>query len=156
LHFQKVPTSQFVRPSGRKQVLAAMKPRHFWIEIVLLAAGIACGLALLFACLGAVALVAAEPHPPQAQASVHPQRTYEGMVTCSRCGARHSAAFGKTAADCSRACIRGGSQFALVEGEKTYLLDGDVVLVKKFAGQRARIVGAVNGHTITVSSAAAS
>ena len=49
-----------------------------------------------------------------------------------------------------------GSQFALVEGEKTYLLDGDVALVKKFAGQRARIVGAANGHTITVSFAAAS
>jgi hypothetical protein len=133
-----------------------MNPKHFWIEIVLLAAGIACGLALLFACLGAVAIVAAEPYAPQAQASEHPQQTYEGMVTCSRCGARHSAASGKTAADCSRSCIRGGSQFALVEGEKTYLLDGDVALVKKFAGQRARIVGAANGHTITVSFAAAS
>jgi hypothetical protein len=131
-----------------------MKPKAIWIEIVLLAAGMACALALLLAGLGAVAAVAAEPPAPQAQAAL-PQQTYEGMVTCSRCGARHSAASGKTAADCSRACIRSGSQFALVEAEKTYLLDGDMVLIKKFAGQRARIVGAVNGHTITVSSAAA-
>jgi hypothetical protein len=121
------------------------KPKAIWIEIVLLAAGMACALALLLAGLGAVAAVAAEPLP---------QHTYEGMITCSRCGARHSAAFGKTAADCSRACVYGGSQFALVEGEKTYLLDGDLKIIKNAAGQRARIVGVARGNTITVSSIA--
>jgi hypothetical protein len=129
------------------------KPKAIWIEIVLLAAGMACALALLLAGLGAVAAVAAEPPAPQAQAAL-PQQTYEGMVTCSRCGARHSAASGKTAADCSRACIRSGSQFALVEAEKTYLLDGDMKIIKNAAGQRARIVGVARGNTITVSSIA--
>ncbi|HLW86438.1 MAG TPA: hypothetical protein VKR60_14570 [Candidatus Sulfotelmatobacter sp.] len=140
-----------------------MKTNRFWIEIVALGAGVACVMALLLACLGAAAAVAAESKPPQAALPNAPrpthdsrqQQAYEGMVTCSRCGAKHSPDFGKTAADCSRACVHGGAQFALVQGEKTYLLDGDVALVKKLAGQRARIVGAVSGNKITVSSAAA-
>jgi hypothetical protein len=135
-----------------------MKNDHPWIEIVMLAAGMACVLALILACLGAAAAVAGEPRPAvpiAAQAHEPQQKTYEGMVTCSRCGAKHSATFGRTAADCSRVCVHGGAQFALVQDEKTYLLDGDVALVKKLAGQRARIVGAVSGNTLTVSSAVA-
>ena len=133
-----------------------MTLRHFWIEIVLLAAGMACALALLLAGLGALAAATAQPAPaPQTQASALPQQTYEGMVTCSRCGARHSAASGKTAANCSRACVLGGSQFELVEAEKTYLLDGDVKILKNAAGQRARIMGIARGNTIKVSSVAA-
>jgi len=148
------------------------KTRGFWIEIVVLAAGMACALGLLLACLGAVAAVASErkPAPPSAppiqegppqsqearQQSQQPaQRTYTGMVTCSQCGARHPAAFAKTAADCTRACVHGGAQFALVEGEKTYLLNGDLARLKKLAGQRATIVGVMSGNTITISSAVA-
>ena len=141
-----------------------MKAKHFLMEIVMFPAGIACALALLLACLGAFAAVASEPKPPQAAqpaAARIPiqthgaQQMYEGMITCSRCGARHSADFGRTAADCSRVCVRDGAQFALVKGEKTYVLDGDITLVKKLAGQRARIMGAIQGNTIQVSSAAA-
>ncbi|MGA9980595.1 MAG: hypothetical protein WBQ08_18385 [Candidatus Sulfotelmatobacter sp.] len=149
--------------------LRGKKTRLFWIEIVALAAGTACALALLLASLGAVAAVASNPKPAppsQQQADQDPppvheapqqarptrQRTYEGMVTCSQCGARHSATSGQTAADCTRSCVHSGAQFALVEGEKTYRLEGDVALVKKLAGQRARIVGALKGNTITVSS----
>ncbi len=32
---------------------------------------------------------------------------------------------GKTAGDCARMCVHGGAAFALVDGDKTYLLDGD-------------------------------
>ena len=139
-----------------------MKAKHFWIEIVMLPAGIACALALLFACLGAFAAVASAPKPPQApqlataqlQTYEGPQQVYEGMITCSRCGARHSADSGRTAGDCSRVCVRGGANFALVKGEKTYVLNGNVAQVQKLAGQRARVIGAASGNTITVSSAA--
>jgi hypothetical protein len=145
-----------------------IKSRRFWIEIVMLAVGTSCALALLLACLGAVAAVASEHQPapsssrqiqegpPQSQAAQGhqaPQHTYTGMVTCSQCGARHPAASAKTAADCTRACVHSGAQFALVEGERTYLLNGDVAPLKKLAGQRARIVGAMSGNTITISSA---
>jgi hypothetical protein len=140
-----------------------MKAKHFWIEIVMFPAGIACALAILLACLGAFAAVASEPKPPQvpqlatAQLQTYegPQQVYEGMITCSRCGARHSANSGRTAGDCSRVCVRGGANFALVQGEKTYLLDGNVAGVMKLAGQRARVIGAASGNTISVSSAAA-
>ncbi len=76
------------------------------------------------------------------------------MVTCSRCGAKHSADLGKTAAECARQCVHGGATFALVDGDKTYALEGGQELLTKVAGQRARIVGPVHGNTITVSSVA--
>jgi len=80
------------------------------------------------------------------------QESHEGMITCSKCGAKHSAKTGKTAADCTRICVHNGASFALIEGEKTFQLDGDLDLLKKAAGQRATIVGAVSGNTIKVTS----
>ena len=77
------------------------------------------------------------------------------MVTCSRCGAKHSAELGKTAVDCSLTCVHGGATFALVDGDKMYMLDGAPDRLKKVAGQRARIVGVVRGDRIKVSSVAA-
>ena len=145
-----------------------MKTNRFWIEILALGSSIACALALLIATLGTAAVAvggpsesgqadsrAAEPVPAKDSSSLRPQ-TREGMVTCSRCGAKHSADLGKTARDCTRQCVQGGSTFTLVDGDKTYRLDGDVQLLRKVAGQRARVVGVVQGNTINVSSVAAS
>jgi hypothetical protein len=129
-----------------------MKTNRVWIEIVLLGTAIACALALLLATLGAAASAAAEVRAPQANPAEH---TYEGMVSCSRCGAKHSAKLGQTATTCTRTCVNGGANFALVEADATYLLDGDMNLLKKLAGQRARIVGALHGQTIRISSVAA-
>jgi hypothetical protein len=144
-----------------------MKSRRFWIEILVSVLATAAALALLLASPAAVAPVAGEPKallaaiqeaPPQTQAA-HSHQTaqhaYTGMVTCSQCGARHPAASAKTAADCTRTCVRSGAQFTLVAGERTYLLNGDVAPLKTLAGQRARIVGAMSGNTITISSAVA-
>ena len=141
-----------------------MKTNRFWIEIVALGTAIACALALAIATLGAAAVAVAGhqelSHPPSTQAgsgqtagsSSPRQQSREGMVTCSRCGAKHSANLGKTAGDCTRQCVHGGATFALVDGDKTYALDGDVSVLKSVAGQRARVVGVVRGHTIKVSS----
>jgi hypothetical protein len=93
--------------------------------------------------------------PAQVPDSSSPQpQSYEGMVTCSHCGAKHPAALHSTAADCTRQCVHGGASFALVDGDRTYMLEGDLNLLKKFAGQRARIMGVVRGNTIQVSSVA--
>jgi len=144
-----------------------MKTNQFWIEIVALGTAIACALALLIATLGAAAVAVAEhsksarvelgqnESAQAAESSSGPQQTHEGMVTCSRCGAKHSADLGKTAGDCTRQCVRGGARFTLVDGDKTYVLDGNPALLKIVAGQRARIVGTVRGNTITVSTAGA-
>ncbi len=128
-----------------------MRTNRVWIEILLLGTAIACALALLIATLGAAAATAeASPQETPSPAA----QTYEGIVTCSRCGARHSSALGQTAADCARLCVRGGANFALVEADATYLLEGDLSVLGRLAGQRARIVGVLNGKTIRISSVA--
>jgi hypothetical protein len=131
-----------------------MSIHRFWIEIVMVATAVACALALLIATLGAVAGAAGTALGQQSKPPVTPQ-TYEGIVTCSRCGARHAAKFNQSAADCARVCVHGGAQFALVDGEKLYLLDGDLNLLKRIAGERHRILGSLTGNTIRVSSVAA-
>lgn len=131
-----------------------MNANRFWIEIVWVCAGVALALALGIATIGIA--VAAFGQAADSQAAEPPMkpRTYEGMVTCSRCGAKHSAALGKTAADCARICVSSGAAFALVNGDRTYSLDGDATVLQKVAGRRARLVGVMTGNTIRVSAVA--
>lgn len=131
-----------------------MKTRHLWIEIVSVSIAIACGLALLIA-LAVAAVAAAEPEPGQAArspSSSPAEQTYEGVITDVHCGAKHQASMSKSAADCARSCVHAGSQFALVDGEKTYILSGDMERLKRAAGLRVKVVGMLNGDTIAVSS----
>jgi len=153
-----------------------MRARTLWIEIVALGSMIACGLALLIATLGAGAVAlggqaasgqstdssSSSSLPVSSSASLAPsttparQETREGMITDSRCGAKHSADMAQTAGDCARRCVHGGAAFALVDGDKTYRLDGDLAVLKSVAGQRARVRGVVRGDSIKVSSVAGS
>lgn len=133
-----------------------MKHHRVWIEILLLGTVITIALALLIATLG-TAVGATQEEPTARQETPSPAgQTYEGLVTCSRCGARHSRALGKTAADCARLCVRSGVGFALVDSDKTYLLDGDLGVLGSFAGKRARVVGELTGNTIRIFSVAQS
>jgi hypothetical protein len=130
-----------------------MRKNHFWIEVITLCAGAAFGLACALAFVGAVVVAlgqTAEPPP-----SADHQQTFVGMVTCSRCSAKHSAKIGATATDCARVCIRNGAHFTFVNGDRTYLLEGDPAELKRVAGQRVQIVGDLSGGTITVASIAA-
>ena len=134
-----------------------MKKNGFWIETVALGTAIACALALLIATLAAATVAvtgSAESLQGADSTSVQPH-TFEGMVTCSRCGAKHSTTLGKTAADCTRECVHMGATFTLIDGEQTYALEGDLSAFKKVAGERARVVGEISGNTIRVSSIAA-
>ena len=135
-----------------------MRYYRFWIEILLLGTAVACALALLIATLGAAA-GAATGEREAAQAShgdaTHSTQAFEGMITCSRCGVRHSATLDRSASICVRVCVHGGASFALVDDDSTYVLDGDLDVLKKLAGQRAEIVGTRNGQTIKVASAVA-
>jgi hypothetical protein len=142
-------TQTLVQHAGRR---SGMKANRVWVEIVLLGTAAACALALLLATLGAAAGAATGEVGSAAPGS---EQTYQGMVTCSRCEAKHSTSLGTTAGKCILACVRGGATFALVDGDRTYLLDGDLIVLKQVAGRRARIVGAVKGNTIKVSSVAA-
>jgi hypothetical protein len=141
-----------------------MKTNQIWIESVALGTATACALALLIAVLASgTAAVTGRAGSGQANESGSvqanesgsvPPRTYEGMVTCTRCGAKHSAKLARTATNCTLTCVHGGAKFALVDGDKLYPLDGDLNILKRLAGQRARVVGVMRGDAITVSSIA--
>lgn len=128
-----------------------MKSYRLWIEILGNTVAVACGFALLFVSIG---LLAGATSGALEQDAAPKAATYEGVVTCAHCEARHSAKIGQTAADCTRTCVHGGSQFALVDGDKLYHLEGDLELLKRSAGQRVRITGAISGNTIHVVSMA--
>lgn len=140
-----------------------IKAHRVWIEIVLIGAAIACALALLIATLGAAAdaavdslavqegTVPAERVPTQ-QDPAATEHTYVGMVTCTRCKAKHSPSMGQTADVCVRVCVHSGAHFALVNAESVYLLEGDMAALKKAAGQRVRVIGNLKGGTIRVES----
>jgi hypothetical protein len=81
-------------------------------------------------------------------------QTMTGTVTDSMCGAHHMMQ-GETAAQCTRECIKQGSDFALVSGGKVYLLKGNKSEVDKFAGQHVTVKGKLEGRTIMVNSIAA-
>jgi hypothetical protein len=78
-----------------------------------------------------------------------------GTATYAMCGAHHMMQ-GKTPAQCTRECVKEGSDFALASGGKVYTLKGDKSQFDKLAGQNVTIKGKVDGKTVTVDSIAAS
>jgi hypothetical protein len=125
-----------------------------WIGIFATVCLVVCVLALILVTPKANAGRGNSPSPapaPPAQSALPPQN-YEGMLTDAHCGAKHAAAVGLSAADCTRACIHSGEHFALVDGDKAYGLDGDQAALKRMAGQRVKVVGTLNGNTISVAS----
>src|SRR5260370_4307968 len=90
-----------------------------------------------------------------AMAAGKPQ-TFTGEVSDSMCGAKHMM---EGNAACTRACVRKGSNYALVVGDKVYALyadaKADLDALDKLAGEKARITGVADGETIEVSKVAA-
>ena len=88
-----------------------------------------------------------------AQTSAKPAagKTLTGVVSDSMCGAKHMAK-DKSAAECTRECVKAGSDYALVVGEKIYPLKGDKAELDKYAGQRATVKGTLDGNNINVQS----
>lgn len=81
-------------------------------------------------------------------------KTLTGIVSDSMCGANHMAK-NKTAAQCTRECVKTGMDYALVVGKKVYVLKGDKAEFDRLAGKRATVKGAVTGNTVAVESIAA-
>ena len=150
-----------------------------WIQTLAIVCAATCAIALLIATLGGAAGAAVE-HPESGQFVQPAQsaaqstagqssssqtssnqraasqsgavqlQTYEGVVTDTHCGAKHSAAIAETAADCTRVCVHAGDHFALVDGEKMYVLEGERDALKRAAGERVKVIGTQNGNTISV------
>ena len=106
-------------------------------------------LALATAFLGATLALA------PALASNKPQ-TFTGRVSDAMCGANHM--MGGEVSECTRACVRKGSKYALVVGDKVYTLDtknkSALDSLNKLAGEQATVTGKMSGETIEVSSVA--
>jgi len=82
-------------------------------------------------------------------------QTLTGTVSDAMCGAHHMMK-DATAAECTRECVKKGSDFALVSGGKVYTLKGDKAQFDKFAGENVVVKGKVSGTTISVDSIATS
>ena len=98
----------------------------------------------LFAGLAAVPALAAD-------------KTMTGKVSDAMCGAKHQMPGGD--ADCTRACVKHGSKYALVVGDKVYTLaTADKSALDKLdelARSNAKVTGEVKDDTIEVKSVAA-
>ena len=107
-------------------------------------------IALATAFLGATLCVSS------ALAANKPQ-AFTGKVSDAMCGANHM--MGGEASDCTRVCMRKGSKYALVVGDKVYTLDtsdkATLDQLDKLADQQAKVTGEANGDSIAVLSVAA-
>ena len=79
------------------------------------------------------------------------QQTFTGTVSDNMCGKQHMAK-DKSAAQCTRECVKGGLDYALVVGDKVYTLKGEKAQIDKFAGEKVTVTGSAKGETISVGS----
>ena len=78
---------------------------------------------------------------------------FRGTVTDSMCGKQHMMK-NVSAAECTRTCVKSGSDYALAVGDKVYVLKGDKAQLDKFAGASVTLDGDLKGNVITVKSVA--
>ncbi len=81
-------------------------------------------------------------------------QTLTGVITDDMCGKKHTMLPGKPDVDCIRACVKAGSKYALLVGDKLYTLKGDAKQIDLLAGKKAKVSGAVTGTAIAVASIA--
>jgi hypothetical protein len=81
-------------------------------------------------------------------------QTFTGTVSDTSCGAHHTMMPGLSDDQCVRACVKAGSDYALVVGAKVYTLKGNKADFDKFAGGKAMVKGTVSGDVIQATSIA--
>jgi hypothetical protein len=81
------------------------------------------------------------------------KQTFTGEVGDAMCGRKH---MDGTSAQCTRACVARGSNFALIVGEKIYILQTNdksaLATLDQQAGKNATVRGVLKDDTIEVSS----
>ena len=78
-------------------------------------------------------------------------KTLTGTVSDAMCGKTHMMK-GESPAQCTRECVKSGSDYALVVGDKVYTLKGDRTAIDKFAGANVIVKGKLSGSTVTMES----
>ena len=86
------------------------------------------------------------------------KQTLTGEVGDAMCGVKHMEGEG-TPAECTRSCVAHGSKYALVVGDKLYVLNTTdkavLAVLDEQAGKKATVTGTVTGTEVEVSSAVA-
>ena len=83
------------------------------------------------------------------------KETLTGTVTDFLCGVKHTMMKDTPDKDCTLACVKAGSKYGLVAGDKVYELDGKEDALAKFAGGKAKVTGTVDGTKLHVTAVAA-
>ena len=81
-------------------------------------------------------------------------KTFTGVITDTMCGKDHAMMNIKPDSKCVAECIKSGSKYALLEGSNVYELS-DQKTPEKFAGQKVKVTGTLDGQTIQVKSISA-
>jgi hypothetical protein len=83
------------------------------------------------------------------------KQTFTGEVGDAMCGKQHMEG---TPAECTRTCVSKGSKYALIVGEKVYILDATdkaaLAMLDQQAGKNATVTGTLNGDNIEVTTVA--
>jgi len=83
-----------------------------------------------------------------------PTRTFGGVITDDHCAARHDMNSGMGTSECTRVCVHRGANYVLVDGDKSYRLEGNATELGIFSGTRVALTGSLAGNRIQVSSIA--
>ncbi|HXA03979.1 MAG TPA: DUF5818 domain-containing protein [Bryobacteraceae bacterium] len=86
-----------------------------------------------------------------ALASAAAPKTFTGVITDSMCGKDHAMMNIKPDSKCVLECVKAGSKYALIEGANVYELS-DQKAPEKFAGQKVKVTGTLNGNILQVES----
>lgn len=76
-------------------------------------------------------------------------QTFTGVVTDSMCGADHKMMNVKPDSKCVRECVKAGSKYALLVGDKVYTLS-DQKTPDQFAGAKVKVTGTLDAKTATI------
>jgi hypothetical protein len=79
-------------------------------------------------------------------------KTLTGVVTDAECGKTHGMMKGMSDADCTRMCVKAGSAYALVVGDKVIELRGHSTELYKYAAQKVTVRGTMRGKDLLVES----
>jgi hypothetical protein len=94
-----------------------------------------------------LALAAAVP-------AIAAEQSFKGYLSDTMCGRKHMMP-GKSDAECIRECVKAGSKYALMVGDKMYTLQGPAAQFDKLAGQQVQVSGDLQGSTMKVAKIAA-
>lgn len=77
-----------------------------------------------------------------------------GIISDANCQGRHNRK-AVTNYGCTRKCVEDGADYALVVGQRVYILEGHRAELDKFAGGRATVSGRVTENRVLVDSVTA-